>query len=309
MYESEKPEQKSEEKAKEKSEEKSEEKSKEQKSEEFYTINEKYEIISRIGVGGFSKVYLSEDQTTKQKYAIKVINEATPEFKKEASILEKVSSSNNPYIINLIKYGESQIKKNSKEKSQYIILEYASKGELFNYIEESHGLEEKYAKFIFRKILEGVQAIHKSGICHRDLKMENILLDDSFNPKISDFGLATELQGKDGSRKLTELVGTPEYYAPEKIKGESYDGIKVDIFCLGIILYNINTGKKGFFNAYYGDPFYKYIINKNFDIYWKKMKFYIGEKTKEFKDLYIKMVDYNPKNRLSSIDEILGILG
>ena len=178
MYESEKPEQKSEEKAKEKSEEKSEEKSKEQKSEEFYTINEKYEIISRIGVGGFSKVYLSEDQTTKQKYAIKVINEATPEFKKEASILEKVSSSNNPYIINLIKYGESQIKKNSKEKSQYIILEYASKGEFFYYIDATDkGLEKKYAKFIFGKILDGVLAIHKSGFCPRDLKMDNILLD------------------------------------------------------------------------------------------------------------------------------------
>ena len=300
------PEQKSEEKAKEKSEEKSKEKSKEQKSEEFYTINEKYEIISRIGSGGFSKVYLSEDQTTKKKYAIKVINEATSEFKKEVSILEKVSSSNNPYIINLIKYGESQIKKNSKEESQYIILEYASKGELFDYIEEAdNGLEEEYAKIIFRKILEGVQAIHKSDICHRDLKMENILLDEFFNPKISDFGLATELQGKDGSRKLTGLVGTPGYYAPEMIKGESYDGIKVDIFCLGIILFNINTGKKGFFNAYYPDPLYNYIIDKNFNKYWDKMKFHIGEKTKEFKDLYIKMIEYNPEKRISSIDEIL----
>ena len=99
-------------------------------------------------------------------------------FQKRSFNSWKISSFNNPYIINLIKYGESQIKKNSKEKSQYIILEYASKGEFLNYIDATDkGLEEKYAKFIFGKILDGVLAIHKSGLCPRDLKMDNILLD------------------------------------------------------------------------------------------------------------------------------------
>ena len=121
--------------------------------------------------------------------------------------------------------------------------------------------------------------------------------------------MATKLEGKDGSGKLTELSWTPGYYAREIIKSEEYDGIKVDIFCLGIILFNINTGNKGFFNAFSGDPLYKYIIIEDSIGYWEKMNNYIEKKTEEFKDLYIKMVDYNPKNRLSSIDEILGILG
>ena len=216
-------------------------------SEEFYMIDKKYIIIIKIGEGGFGKVYLAEDQTTKQKYAIKVINEANPDFQKEISILKKVSSLNNCYIINLINSGESLIKKNSNVKSQYIILEYASKGDFFDYIEATKkGLEERYAKFIFRKILKGVQAIHESGFCHRDLKMENILLDEFFNPRICDFGLSAEIQGKDGSGKLTDFVGTKGYYAPEILERKSYDGIKVDIFCLGIILFNINTCKIGF---------------------------------------------------------------
>ena len=274
-------------------------------SEEFYMIDKKYIIIIKIGEGGFGKVYLAEDQTTKKKYAIKVINEANPDFQKEISILKKVSSLNNSYIINLINSGESLIKKNSNVKSQYIILEYASKGDFFDYIEATKkGLEERYAKFIFRKILKGVQAIHESGFCHRDLKMENILLDEFFNPRICDFGLSAEIQGKDGSGKLTVFVGTKGHYAPEILERKSYDGIKVDIFCLGIILFNINTCKIGFEKAKKKNYLYNLIINENFDDYWKLIEFNIGTIPELLKKLYIKMVAYNPDSR-PSIKEIL----
>ena len=251
-----------------------------EKSEEFNIIDKKYSIIIKIGSGGYGKVYLAKDITTQQLYAIKVLDDPTPDFEKEVSILEKVSSLKNPYVINLISSGENQIKKNSTEKSQYLILEYASKGDFYDYIEATEtGLERKYAKFIFRKIVKGVQAIHESGFCHRDLKMENILLDEFFNPKICDFGLATELKGKDGSRKkLSDLVGTPGHYAPEILERKLYDGIKVDIFCLGIILINITSPMPGFWNARPKDPLYKYIINEDYSGYSKKIKEYIGEK-------------------------------
>ena len=82
---------------------------------EFYMIDKKYNIIRKISEGGYGKVYLAEDQITKEKFAIKIIIEITPEFEKEISILKKVSSLNNPYIINLKNYGESQIKKTQKK--------------------------------------------------------------------------------------------------------------------------------------------------------------------------------------------------
>ena len=141
--------------------------------------------------------------------------------------------------MNLIDCGKGPVKIGSKqpETKQYFILDYASKGDLYEYIAfPEKDLKEIYAKLIFRKILEGVQALHTSGICHRDLKMENILLDGGFNPKICDFGYACEIKGEDESGKLKEYIGTPSYAAPELFLHRPYEGVKADIFSLGATL-------------------------------------------------------------------------
>ena len=154
-------------------------------------INNKYLILEYKGEGATAKVYLVEDIKDKKQYAAKVLNEDFSLFEKEIKILNKVSTLNNPYIINLIHSGEGPIKEPSKPKrnGQYAILDYASKGDLYDYIYyPKQGFSERHAKLIFHKILIGVQAIHNAGICHRDIKMENILVDDKFNPKICDFG-------------------------------------------------------------------------------------------------------------------------
>ena len=177
------------------------------------TIDNKYKILEKKGKGASAIVYLAEDETTKKKYAIKVLKELTPSFEHEINILKKVSALNNPYIINLINYGKGPVKREGKEEviSQYFVLEYSSKGEIFDYLYYSQtGLKEKYAKLVFKKILTGVQAFHKAGICHRDLKMQNILVDDSFNPKICDFGFGKEMDGL-----LNQFLGTANYAAPE----------------------------------------------------------------------------------------------
>ena len=216
------------------------------------------------------------------------------------------SSINNPYIVNLIDFGEEflDFKKNPGNK-QYAILEYCSRGELFDFIEKTEfGLKEKYAKFLFRKILKGVQAFHNLGICHRDLKLENILLDEYFNPKICDFGFATEIEGKNNSGKLTKFLGSKNYAAPEMSLNKPYNGIKADIFSLGVILFNLATGKIGFIEANINDPYYKYIINHHYSIYWKIVQEIIGEIPDEIKTLYIKMVNFNEEKR-PTIEEIL----
>ena len=142
-------------------------------------IDKKYEIIDKKGSGASSIVFLVKDSTTNKLYAAKVLKNQREEYDKEVEMLNAIKEINSPYILNLVDNGIGNVfrKGNVFKEKQYIILEYASKGCLFDYIlylEE--GLKKEYAKVIFTKILVGVNSFHKEGICHRDLKPENILL-------------------------------------------------------------------------------------------------------------------------------------
>ena len=270
------------------------------------SIDNKYIILERKGKGATANVYLVEDKNNKAKYAVKVLKEITPYFEKEIEILQKVSILKNPYIINLIHYGEGPVKKSSKPETnnQYMVLDYASKGELFDYIYCSEkGLDEKHAKLIFHKILKGLQAIHNSGICHRDLKMQNILVDDNFNPKICDFGFGAKIIGEDGSGRLNEFIGTPNYAAPEIFLHRPYDGVKVDIFSMGVVLLNLVTCRIGFVQATRLDKYYRCIMAKKYNMYWNLVSDMIGNVSEDLKNLYIKMVTFTPEQR-PSIDDI-----
>ena len=281
------------------------------------SINNKYHILVRKGKGATSKVYLVEDKKDKKLYAAKVFKEATSLFEKEIDILKKISSLYNPFIINLIEFGEGPVKAPSEPKrnAKYVILEYASKGTLFKYIYlPKKGFSERHAKLIFHKILKGVQAFHNAGICHRDIKMENIVLDDKFDPKICDFGFASEIKGKDGSGKLDEIVGTTNYCAPEIISNRKYNGVKADIFSLGVVLFILVVGTIGFKEANIKDIYYRRIMVKKPRDYWKYLNDYAGfsEEIKniiitmneKLKNLYIKMISYSPEQR-PSIEDIL----
>ena len=113
-------------------------------------------------------------------YAAKVLKESSNLFEKEINILNTLKSANNQKIVNIISSGEGL------SKNQYLVHEYTSKDEVFNYIYwVKCGLSERYRKVIFTKIFKGFQACHNSGIC-------NILVDENFNPKIYNFGFATQ---------------------------------------------------------------------------------------------------------------------
>ena len=280
-------------------------------------INNQYIILNEnpIGEGKFSQVYLVEDKSKKQ-FAGKVFIEKDSSFKNEITMLKTVSSLNNPYIINYIDSGEGPVKIGEEETdNQYIITEYASKGILFDYIINSKvGLEEIYAKVIFKKILLGVKAIHAAGICHLDLKIENIFMDQKYNPKIGDFGFATDIKGEKGSGLLNKYVGTEAYAAPEILNNIPYQGIKADIFSLGAILFILVTCKLGFRAARKNDSNYIYIIAQKEKNYWKKIieayrnypiKPDIAGLSKELKQLFYRMVQYDPDNRPDTIDDIL----
>jgi serine/threonine protein kinase len=87
----------------------------------------------------------------------------------------------------------------------------------------------------------GLHYLHSNGVCHRDLKLDNILLDSEYNCKIIDFGFATELKGKDSSGFNNSFIGTASYMAPEILYGHKYQGHVADLFALGVILFNLYT--------------------------------------------------------------------
>ena len=225
-------------------------------------LDSKYYLLSKIGSGATSVVYLTEDITNKKKYATKImkrdidIDEEEDEveeenkkeekndiLKRESEILSLIHHEN---IVNLIDYGEGSIKKkkSSSKNYPYLTLEYAEKGELFNYIYfPKKGFNEDFSKIIFKGIIKGIKACHENNIVHGDLKLENILLDDKFNPKIADFGYATYIKD---NIKLKNIVGTLEYQAPEILLKKPYDGKKKRYFFFRSFIIFISYRNKTF---------------------------------------------------------------
>jgi carbon catabolite-derepressing protein kinase len=123
-----------------------------------------------------------------------------------------------------------------------IVLEYAG-GELFNYIVAHGRMGEAQARRFFQQLMAGVEYSHRLGIVHRDLKPENVLLDDDLNVKIADFGLSSQIQDGDF---LKTSCGSPNYAAPEVVRGGLYTGPEIDVWSCGVILYVMLCGRLPF---------------------------------------------------------------
>ena len=276
------------------------------------SIGNDYIILKRINNGFTSTIFLVKSIKNDKIYAAKVYDQPSKYFINEVKNLKKLSSLKSNNIIHIIDYGEEQILIDGipeNVKKQYIIMNYIPNKNLLHYITHTTSMDEKKVKYIFSKILKAVEQCHNQGICHRDLKLENILLNENNEPVLSDFGYSGSIEGENGSRKLTEFLGTKIYAAPELLKQIPYYGIKCDIFCLGVILFALLFGNFGFEEATQFNNLYKLIIKKKYQQYWEDIGKRIGNKkinkiSPEFKKLYFKMVAYNPNER-PSIKDIL----
>ncbi|NWR54150.1 NUAK2 kinase, partial [Bucorvus abyssinicus] len=150
--------------------------------------------------------------------------------------IEIMSSLNHPHIIAVHEVFENSSK-------IVIVMEYASKGDLYDYISERQRLTEQEARHFFRQVVSAVYYCHKNGIVHRDLKLENILLDTNGNIKIADFGLSNVYQQ---DKLLQTYCGSPLYASPEIINGRPYKGPEVDSWSLGVLLYILVHGTMPF---------------------------------------------------------------
>jgi serine/threonine protein kinase len=271
-------------------------------------LDEKYILFyPKLGSGASAEVFLGEDINTKQKVAIKIMKLDPKIFEKEIKILNLIHHNN---IVNIISSGEGPIIKEGikSENYKYIVLEYAEKGDLFDYVFfPQSGFGEKIGKAIFKEILIGINSVHENNVAHRDLKMENIMLDKDFNIKIADFGFATLLSGNNGDGILTTPLGTRAYASPEILSKKPYNGIYSDIFSLGVVLFTLVTCKMPFGQATRGDKYYRLILLNQIDRYWEKLNSTgsaIQNLSEDFRNLFISMIKFKPEER-PSIKQIL----
>uniref|UniRef100_G3Q7N2 MAP/microtubule affinity-regulating kinase 3 n=1 Tax=Gasterosteus aculeatus aculeatus TaxID=481459 RepID=G3Q7N2_GASAC len=198
-----------------------------------------YRLLKTIGKGNFAKVKLAKHTLTGREVAIKIIDKtqlnptSLQKLFREVSVMKIL---NHPNIVKLFEVIET-------EKTLYLVMEYASGGEVFDYLVAHGRMKEKEARAKFRQIVSAVEYCHQKRIVHRDLKAENLLLDTDMNIKIADFGFSNEFTL--GS-KLDTFCGSPPYAAPELFQGKKYDGPEVDVWSLGVILYTLVSGSLPF---------------------------------------------------------------
>ncbi|KAF3696970.1 NUAK family SNF1-like kinase 1 [Channa argus] len=190
-----------------------------------HNLKHRYEVMETLGKGTYGKVKKAVERATQKTVAIKSIpKESITDDLDRIHIQREVEITSSLRHSNIIRFYEVF---ESRDKI-VIVMEYASRGELYDYIQEKRRLPETEARGIFRQITSA------NGVVHRDLKLENILLDQDLNVKLADFGLSNHFQR---GTLLHTYCGSPLYAAPEIVKGLPYQGPEVDCWALGVLLY------------------------------------------------------------------------
>lgn len=201
-----------------------------------------YAIGKLIGKGAFGKVNIGVHRLTEELTAMKLCERkriAEVQAKKclmqEVSILKKLNGS--PNIIQLFEVIESSV-------HIVLVMEFAAGGDLLRHVRQRRRLAEECAQELFKQLLDGLSHIHRCGVVHRDIKLENLLLDSLGCLKIADFGVAVVV--KPAGRRLMEHCGTPSYIAPEILLEQGYEGPPVDVWSSGVVLYAMLCGRVPF---------------------------------------------------------------
>ena len=251
-----------------------------------------FELIKDLGAGSFGRVYLVSHKKTKCQYALKAIDkknksniEEKPYFRREIEIMYRI---HHPNVVKL--YGHFE-----DNNYCYFIMEYIPRGNIYSLIPK-HGKKKQSNQLIasiIKDVAKSVYFLHKMNppIIHRDIKPENVLMDENYNIKLTDFGWSNYL---DNEEKRSTVCGTPIYLAPEMINRKGHDE-RVDIWCIGVLLFELSTGRVPFQGN--NIDVLKYNI-RNMKISWP------SDIDREAKDLISNILKYNPNDRLT-VEEIL----
>ena len=205
------------------------------------TFAGRYQVIEELGRGGMGKVYKVFDNDIQEKIALKLLRpeialdkETVERFSNELKLARKISHRN---VCRMFDLGKA-------EGTTFITMEFVPGEDLKKFIRKSGQLGAGRAVSIAKQICEGLMEAHHLGVVHRDLKPQNIMVDEDGNARIMDFGIARSLRGK-GITGAGVMIGTPEYMSPEQVEGKDVDQ-RSDIYSLGIILYEMLTGRVPF---------------------------------------------------------------
>jgi len=205
------------------------------------TFAGRYQIIEELGKGGMGKVYKAQDTDLKEKVAIKLLKpeiaadkKTIERFRNELKFARKIRHKNVCQMYDL----------NKEEGSHYITMEYVDGKDLKGMIRMMGQLSSGKTIFIAKQVCDGLAEAHKLGVVHRDLKPQNVMVDEEGNSRIMDFGIARSLKAK-GITAAGVMIGTPEYMSPEQVEGKDVDQ-RSDIYSLGVILYEMVTGRVPF---------------------------------------------------------------
>eukprot|EP00826_Nyctotherus_ovalis_P026228 TRINITY_DN204_c0_g1_i3.p1 TRINITY_DN204_c0_g1~~TRINITY_DN204_c0_g1_i3.p1 ORF type:complete len:447 (-),score=122.23 TRINITY_DN204_c0_g1_i3:143-1483(-) len=264
-----------------------------------------YILGRKLGSGQFSKVRVGTKDG--KDYAVKYMPAAADILKNkafrdllfnEAKIMLQLDHPNIVHLYDFSDKGAIEKPGGKVMPVLYLIFELVTGGELFDYIAVGGRFTEPVARFYFKQLLDALTHLYSKGFVHRDIKAENVMMDDNCNLKLGDFGFATAAQGKNGDGKLTSQKGTLGYMAPEIIITKPYSGEKVDLFAAGVLLFAMVAQHPPFRKASGQDGFYKLFCQQN-DLFWKRMEANKppGTFSEAFKSLVNGMLELNPAKR------------
>ena len=246
-----------------------------------------FTILKELGAGSYGRVILVQHKITQAKYAIKCIDKRNklkkkkkPYFRREIEIMYRV---HHPNVVKLFGHFEDN-------KYCYFIMEYIPGGNVYNLVPKNgvRTVPIQTIASIMKDVISAVYFLHHMSppIIHRDIKPENVVLDQNMKAKLTDFGWSNYMQG---DMKRTTVCGTPVYLAPEIINNRGHDE-KVDIWCIGVLLFELLTGISPFQG--FDVQSIKYNINR-LNIAWQK------NMDRDAVDLIKRILKYNPEERIS----------